>query len=61
MEKNAAAGLRRAKQIESLADHLHHNLGQHSLKHPRWGLGTETQAPVVSSRERTRVGCVETA
>ena len=25
------------------------------------GLGTETQAPEVSSRERTRVGCVETA
>ena len=25
-----------------------------------WGLGTETQAPEVSSRERTKVGCVET-
>ena len=25
-----------------------------------WGLGTETQALEVSSRERTSVGCVET-
>ena len=25
------------------------------------GLGTATQAPEVSSRKRTRVGCVETA
>ena len=25
------------------------------------GLGTETQAPEVSTRERTRVGCLETA
>ena len=26
-----------------------------------WGLGTETQVPEVSSGERTKVGCVETA
>ena len=27
----------------------------------KWGLGAETQAPEVNSRERSRVGCVETA
>ena len=27
----------------------------------QWGLGTETQALKVSSREMTRTGCVETA
>ena len=48
-EKSAAAGLRRAKQSESHTDHMHHC---------PWGLGTETQAPEVSTGEGTRVGCI---
>ena len=61
MEKSAAAGLRRAKQSESLTDHMHHCPQKQQPEMLVWRLGTETQAPEISSWERTRVDCVETA
>ena len=50
----------RAKQRESCIDHMHHRPRHHSLRHSDRGLGAETQAPEVSSGEKTRVGGVET-
>ena len=57
-EKSTAAGLWRAKHSE-----LHRKsapLAWTPLPETlRWGLSAETQAPEVISRERSRVGCVE--
>ena len=50
----------RAKQRESCIDHMHHRPRHHSLRHSDRGLGAETQAPEVSSGEKTRVGWVGT-
>ena len=61
VEKSAQDGLRRTKQSESHTDHLHHHPWTPLPEMLRSRLGTETQAPEVSSREGTRVGCVETA
>ena len=55
---STAAGQRGEKQCESCTDHWYHCLGPETHGS---GLGTETQATEVSSRERTKVGCVETA
>ena len=60
MEKSAAAHLRREKQREKHTDHWYYHLAQVSLRYLGRGLGTETQATEVSSRERTKVGYVET-
>ena len=60
-EKSAAARLRKAKKINSCTDTtapLPQTLQPVML---RLGLGAETQAPEVSSGERNRIGCVETA
>ena len=61
MEESTAAGLRRAKQNESCIDHLHHHPQIPQPEILGRGLCPETQAPEVSSREGTRVGCVVTA
>lgn len=57
-EKSTAGRLRRTKQRE-----LQRQLVPHSqILQPemlRWGLGTDTQALEVSSRERTKAGGVE--
>ena len=42
-------------------DHLHHNSQTPQPEMLRRGLGTEIQTLEVSSGERTRVDCVETA
>ena len=59
MEKSVAAGLRRSKQKKSYTDHWYHCPQTPQPETVRWGLGAETQASEVSSRERTRVGCLE--
>ena len=60
-KKSTAAGLRRAKQRESCTDHRSHC--PHTPQPEMLGqeLGAETQAPEVSSRQNTRLGCGETA
>ena len=60
-EKSEAAGLRRAKQSESCTDHLHHCPWTSQPETLGQGLGPETQVPEFSSRERTRVGGMESA
>ena len=57
-EKSTAAGLRRAKQSESRSSAPLPRTPQPEMLRQR--LGTETQAPEVSSGESTRIGCVET-
>ena len=59
-EKSAAVGLRRAKQSERCTDHQYHYPQTPQPEMIRQQLGAETQAPGVSSMERTRVACVET-
>ena len=60
-EKGAAAGMRRARQSETQRSSATPPQSP-ELETLRWGLSiTETRAPEVISRERTRVGCVETA
>ena len=62
LEKSAAARLRRAKWSESSTDHRSVPLPSKSEPETlRSWLGTETQVLKVSSRERTGVGCVDTA
>ena len=61
VEKIAAAGLERAKQSESLTDHLHHCPKTPQPEMLGQELGAGTRAPEVSSGERTRTGCVEIA
>ena len=58
-EKSSAARLRRAKQKESHRDHHYQHPWTTQPETLRRGLGAETQASEVSSKERTRVGCVE--
>lgn len=60
-EKSAATGMKRAKPSESHTDHWYHCPWTPQPETLRWGLDAETQALEISSRERTRVGCVETA
>ena len=60
MEKRAGAGLRRAKQRQSHRDHQYHCPRIPQPEMLRHRLGTQTQAPEVSFRERTTVGCVVT-
>ena len=60
-EKNSAARLMRAQQRDSSADRQYHRTWTPQPEILRWGLGTETQAPEVSSREKTMAGCVEAA
>ena len=60
-EKSTAAGLKRAKQKESHTNHQYHCPWTPQPEMLRWRLDAETQATEVSSGERTRVGCVETA
>ena len=59
MEKSTAVGLR-VKQNESSTDHQYHR-PQKPQPETLWFLsvGTETQTPEVSYRERTGVGCRE--
>ena len=61
LEKSALDRMRRAKQRESHTDHRYHCSWKPQPEIFRQGLGTETWDPEVSSRERTRAGCVETA
>ena len=60
-EKSPEVGLSRAKQKESHTDHWYHHPQTPQPEALRLALGTETQALEVSSRDRTRVGYVETA
>ena len=59
MEKSTAARPRRAKQREAHRP-LVPPAGSPQPETLQQGLGAETQASEVSSREGTRVGCVET-
>ena len=61
MEKSTVAGLRRAKKSESQTDHQYHHPLTPQPETLERGWGIETQGLEVSSRERTRVGSVETA
>ena len=60
-KKSKTAGQRRAKQRESHTDHLQHCPWTPQPKMLGSELGTETQMLEVSSREKTRVGCMKTA
>ena len=60
-KKSTAAGLRRAKQRESCKDYQYHCPQTPQTETLRMGLGSETQALEVSSRDRTRVGSMQTA
>ena len=61
MDESVAAGLKGAKQSERPTDHQYHHPRKPHPEMLRQGLGAKTQAPEVSSRERTTVGCVERA
>ena len=61
LEKSSAARLRRAMQRESCTDHWYHHPWKPQPEMLGWGLGAVSQTLEVSSREKTRVGCVETA
>ena len=60
-EKRGVAELKWAKENQSLTDHQYHCPWTPQPETPGWGLGTETQALEFSSKEGTRVDCVETA
>ena len=61
LEKSAAAKLRRTKHKESHTDCWYHYPQTPQPETLRQALSTDTQASEVSSRERTRAGCVERA
>ena len=61
MEKSAAVALRRAKQSKSHTDYHYYCPWTPQPEMLEWGLGTESQALEVTSRDRTMVGYVETA
>ena len=61
MEKSSAAGLKWAEQSESHTDDPYHcpHIPQPEMLGQE--LGTEIKAPEVSSKDRTRVGYLQTA
>ena len=59
-EKTAEAGPD-GKSRERAAQTISTSAPDNTPEKFKWRLGTETQVLEVSSRERTRVGCVDTA
>ena len=52
--------MRRAKERENCIDHQYHFHGIPQPETLGQGLSTKIRVPEVSSRERTKVGCIET-